>query len=204
MCNGNLNSKIRRSVNIIRNFRLVHRISGIVLVVFVLFIGITGIMLGWKKHSGGYLLPKTQHGTSTEFSQWKPLHVLHSKALQVLADSVSTDLNAELSRVDIRQQKGVVKFVFDTHLWEIQLDGATGNLLSLSKRRSDLIENFHDGSFLDHYFETNNEPIKLFYTTIMGISLILFSISGFWIWIGPKLLKKIVKKQYGKNNRKTH
>lgn len=204
MQNERIKSKVRFHAKILRHIRLLHRTTGVVLAILVLFIGISGFMLGWKKHCNGYLLPNTQQGTSSEFSQWQPVHVLYSKALRILADSVSGNLDSELSRIDIRKQSGVVKFVFENHFWEIQLDGATGNLLSIAKRRSDLLEQIHDGSFLDKYFKTNNEPIKRIYTSIMGISLILFSISGFWIWIMPVVLKKIVKKQSQKSDRKTH
>jgi hypothetical protein len=86
--------------------------------------------------------------------------------------------------------KGMVKFVFLDHFWGIQLDGATGKLLHIEKRRSDFIENIHDGSILDSYFKTNGEQIKLFYTSIMGLALLTFTITGFWLWYGPKRMRK--------------
>lgn len=84
----------------------------------------------------------------------------------------------------------MVKFVFEDHYWSIQLDGATGKLLHIGQRRSDFIENIHDGSILDRYFGTTNGQIKLIYTTIMGLALICFTITGFWLWYGPKQMRK--------------
>ncbi|MFN6320910.1 MAG: PepSY domain-containing protein, partial [Bacteroidota bacterium] len=84
----------------------------------------------------------------------------------------------------------IVKFVYIHDYWEVQLDGATGNVLQISQRRSDLIEDLHDGSFLDLYFNTKGEPIKLVYTLIMGTALLTFTITGFWLWYGPILIRK--------------
>jgi hypothetical protein len=88
--------------------------------------------------------------------------------------------------IDVRKDKGMVKFVFNDHFWGIQLDGATGKLLQIERRNSDMIENIHDGSILDHYLGTTGEPIKVVYTTIMGLGLLIFTITGFWLWYGPK------------------
>jgi hypothetical protein len=83
----------------------------------------------------------------------------------------------------------MVKFVFIDGFWGIQLDGATGKLLHIETRRSDFIEKVHDGSILDLYFETSNGQIKVIYTSIMGIALLIFTITGFWLWYGPKRMR---------------
>lgn len=91
----------------------------------------------------------------------------------------------------------MVKFVFIDHYWGIQLDGATGKLLHIERRNSDILENIHDGSILDYYFGTTGEQFKLVYTSIMGLALLTFTITGFWLWYGPKVLriknKKLIK-----------
>jgi hypothetical protein len=43
---------------------------------------------------------------------------------------------------------------------------------------------------LDTYFKTKGNPIKLVYTTVMSIALLLFTITGFWLWLGPKRMKR--------------
>lgn len=114
---------------------------------------------------------------------------LHRNACHILHDSVSPDLSLELERIDLRKDKGMVKFVFIDHFWGIQIDGTTGKLLHIEKRRSDIIENIHDGSILDYYFETSNEQIKLIYTSIAGFALFLFTVTGVWLWYGPKVMR---------------
>ena len=181
---------IQRQAKIIRIFRKVHRITGATLFIFFFFISVSGLLLGWKSNSNGIILPTTQNGTSTNLKEWLPIDHLHQKAIAILHDSISPNLSETIDRIDIRKNNGIVKFVFENHYWEVQLDGATGNILSVGKRNSDFIENIHDGSILDSWFNTSNKPFKLVYTTIMGLALLLFTISGFWLWYGPKKMKR--------------
>ena len=39
-------------------------------------------------------------------------------------------------------------------------------------------------------YPAKGEIIKLVYTSIMGLALIIFTLTGFWLWYGPKLIKK--------------
>jgi len=81
--------------------------------------------------------------------------------------------------------------VFADNYWEIQVDGATGEVLSAEIRWSDFIENLHDASYLDKVFGIESGTIKLIYTSVMGVALLLFTITGFWLWAGPKRLRKL-------------
>jgi hypothetical protein len=115
---------------------------------------------------------------------------LNNIASNILHDSISSDLSTQIDRIDIRKEKGMVKFIYENHYWGIQLDGATGKLLNISTRRSDFIENIHDGSIFDTYLGTSNGQIKLVYTSIMGLALLTFTITGFWLWYGPKRIRQ--------------
>jgi len=183
------NSKLRQE-DFLRIFRKIHRITGAFLFVFFFFISVTGLLLGWKKNSGGLIQAKTYVGTSTDFKDWLPLDTLNIIACKILHDSVSPGLSPKLDRIDIRKEKGMVKFVFIDRYWGIQLDGATGQLLHIERRRSDFIENIHDGSIFDYLLKTNQGQIKLFYTSIMGLALLTFTVTGFWLWYGPKRIRK--------------
>lgn len=184
------NSSRQNQAKILRVFRKVHRVTGAILFIFFFFISVSGVLLGWKSHSDGLILPKSYEGTSANLQHWLPVDSLHKKACAILQDSVSQNVSLELDRIDIRKNKGMVKFIFENHYWEVQLDGTTGKLLHLGKRHSDFIENIHDGSILDNYFSTSNSQIKVIYTTVMGLALLIFTITGFWLWYGPKKMKR--------------
>ena len=169
--------------------RRVHHTMGSLLFVMFVVVSLTGLLLGWKKHSGGAILPESHRGTSTNPSEWLPIHELWSRANELAHRHISPDLSLDLERIDIRPDKGVVKFVFIEDYWGLQLDCATGELLHIERRRSDFIENIHDGSIFDYLFQTSDEQVKLVYTTIGGLSLFLFSVTGFWMWFGPKRLR---------------
>ncbi len=179
---------------VLRVFRKVHRTTGAVLFLFFFIVSLSGLLLGWKKHSKGLILAKSHEGTSSDLKDWLPLDSLHSIACSLLHEKVDHTLSLELDRIDIRKDKGMVKFVFTDSFWGLQLDGVSGELLHIERRRADFIEKLHDGSILDYLFNTSNGQIKLVYTSVTGLALLLFTITGFWLWYGPKRLRRLRKK----------
>lgn len=172
-----------------RTYRSIHRIIGTYPFIFFFIVSTTGLLLGWKKHSGGLILPKTERGTSFDMKTWLSYDSLNSLAVQALRDSSPT-LSSEIDRIDARPDKGIVKFVFKNHYTEIQLDCATGKTLAINQRTSDIIEQIHDGSILDFAFKTSSGQIKLGYTTITGLSLLLLTITGFFLWVNPIRIRR--------------
>ncbi len=184
-------NQLQKQASILRIFRKIHRTTCAFLFINFLIISITGILLGWKKHSFGNILPESYSGSSTELKDWLPLDSLCKIACKTLNDSVSAVLSTELERIDIRKNKGMLKFVFNDNYYEVQLDGATGKILQVEYRFSDLIENVHDGSILDKWFGTSSEEIKLIYTSISGLALLAFTVTGVWLWYGPIRMKRM-------------
>lgn len=182
----NTDARQRKRAKVLRISRSIHRTTGALLFIFFFVVACTGLLLGWKKDSGGVILAKTYQGSSTDLKDWLPIHVLHQKALAAMRESVSPNLSLELDRIDIRPDKGVAKFVFVEHYWGVQIDGATGGVLHVERRGADFIENVHDGSVLDYLVGTSGGQIKLIYTSVMGTALLIFTVSGFWLWYGPK------------------
>lgn len=171
----------------LRDFRKIHRWTGLALFVFFLLIGVTGLLLGWKKEVP--LLPPTAKGASATATDWLPVDSLTSIANAYVMDSIGAHLSLAIDRIDIRPDKGIAKFLYANHYWEVQLDCTTAAVLSVGKRHSDFLEHLHDFSFFDREIKTGNDIIKLIYTTLMGLSVIVFSITGFWLWYGPKRMK---------------
>ena len=169
-----------------RIYRKIHKWISVPLFVFMFLIGVTGLLLGWKKTAG--ILPSTKKGSNIEASKWISLDIIQATAQKFAKDSLK--LSTEIDRIDVRPQKGVAKIVFIEHFTDLQIDCTTGKILSISQRNSDIIEKIHDGSILDFFVKTKNDEIKLFYTTIVSLGLILLSFSGFWLWYNPKRIKK--------------
>lgn len=170
-----------------RLYRKLHKWVAVPLFAFMFLMGLTGLLLGWKKHTG--LLPPTAKGGSSEAAAW-----LHVDSLQRIAQAYAADSlhkSTAIERIDIRPKKGIAKIVFADHFSELQLDCSTGEILSVNARYSDILEKIHDGSILDFYFQTSNEQVKLTYTTAVSSSLLLLSFTGFWLWYNPKRIRKM-------------
>ncbi|MDM8004044.1 MAG: PepSY-associated TM helix domain-containing protein [Bacteroidota bacterium] len=172
--------------NTVKVIRKIHRITASFLSVALLIVAVSGILLGWKKNSNGYLHPVSYTGTTTDLSQWLPLDSLNAIAIRTLHETGRKGLSEDLDRIDIRPDKGMVKFVFAHHYHGIQLDGATGRVLSIENRRSDLVEDIHDMSFVDHILGIDGEIFKLIYTSFTGLSLLVFTVTGIWLRYRPR------------------
>lgn len=170
-----------------RLYRKLHRWIAIPLFLFLTLIGTTGLLLGWKKQVG--LLPKTQKGSNMETQAWISLDSISNIAIRYAEQKLKK--SPEIDRIDVRPQKGVAKIVYAHHFTELQIDCASGQILAVNARNSDLIEKIHDGSILDFELNPDGEQFKLSYTTLAGAGLVLLAISGFWLWYNPIRMKKI-------------
>ncbi len=186
---------IKRQTNVLRVFRKIHRLTGIALFVFFFVVAISGILLGWKKHSGGSILPQTQQGSSARLQDWLPLDSLRRSAEEAILTHLPPGTSTVVDRMDVRPEKGVVKVRFEGHYWGVQLDGASGKVLQVAPRRSDWLEAVHDGSIVENWLGISGGYFKLFYTSLLGLALVLFSATGFWLWYGPKVLRRAKRKR---------
>lgn len=88
----------------------------------------------------------------------------------------------DIDRIDLRTGKGIAKLQAKSG-WEVQVDTRSGEVLSVAYRRSDLIEQIHDGSFF-------SDSVKLFVFLPTGILLILMWGTGLYLFLLPRLRKK--------------
>lgn len=167
-------------VNRLRQFRFLHKWIGISVFFFMSITSVTGVLLGWKKNVA-LLQPPTQKGNSEILSEWVSFeHV--ARAAQHAIDSVTREAN-HIDKMDVRIDKGIIKVLFISDYWEVQVDGKTGKALSVAQRHSDWIEHVHDGSIISDGF-------KLLYANYLGWGLLILSASGFWLWYGPRQIRK--------------
>lgn len=170
-----------------RLYRRLHRWVAVPLFVFMFIIGLTGVLLGWKKQVE--FTPPTQRGTSSDASKWIGFDEVQRIASTYVADSLHAD--PAIDRIDVRPVKGVAKVKFETHYHEVQIDLTTGEILSVKKRWNDFIEQVHDGTIIDRLLGTNGDPVKTTYTSITSLGLMLLSLSGFFLWLNPKRIRHI-------------
>ncbi|MGW8121776.1 PepSY domain-containing protein [Roseivirga echinicomitans] len=168
-------------VKSIRTYREIHKTLGIFIAIFIFIISVTGILLAWKKDVN-LLMPPTQKGATLEMLEWQPVYSLTNAAL-LAVDSLG--LKAEnLDKIEYRATKGIAKVIFDSGSWEVQVDAQTLEVYSVGRRHSDWIEKVHDGSIISDLF-------KVISMNIVGIGLIVLTLSGVWLWYGPRKIRKL-------------
>ncbi|KYG83532.1 PepSY domain-containing protein [Roseivirga echinicomitans] len=168
-------------VKSIRSYRQIHKTLGLFIVTFLIISSVTGLILGWKKNID-ILQPPTREGENLNMSDWHSVQRLADVSL-LAVDSLG--LNASnFDRIEYRPTKGIAKVIFDTGSWEVQVDAQTLEVYSVAKRNSDWIEQIHDGSIISELF-------KLISMNVLGLGLLILSISGIWLWYGPRKIRKL-------------
>ena len=170
-------------VKSLRRFRVWHRYLGVALAVFLLVSAVTGLLLGWKKDAD-WIQPPTQRGSAETLAEWLPLGTLADAASEGLYAARPDQRANPVDRLDVRPGKGIVKVLFEEGNWEVQVDGATGQVRSVAKRHSDWIESLHDGSIISSGF-------KLISMNVLGLGLVLMMLTGLWLWYGPRVVRRL-------------
>jgi len=88
----------------------------------------------------------------------------------------------DIERVDVRPSKGILKVITKSR-WELQLALDDGRVLQTAYRRSDLIEQLHDGSFF-------GDAAKLWIFLPSGIVVFGLWLTGLYLWLLPWLTKR--------------
>jgi uncharacterized iron-regulated membrane protein len=152
--------------------RKLHRWAAIVTALPVLVVILSGIILQLKKEFD-WVQPPTMKGAGKE------LAISFDKILDIAKTVPEAGIKEwqDIKRLDVRPGKGVVK-VRAKNRWEIQIDTTNGEILQNALRRSDLIENIHDGSFF-------HESVKLWVFLPSAIVLAAIWGTGLYLFLFP-------------------
>lgn len=140
---------------------------------------VAGVLLLVKKDFA-WIQPPTQRGVApadVPQQSFKDLFL----AAQGVPELALEDWD-DLSRVDVKPGKGVVKFVAANN-WEAQVDTHTGEVVQVAFRRSDIIEQLHDGSFF-------GDGVKRFIFLPTAIILLGLWGSGLFMFIYPRVKRR--------------
>lgn len=173
--------KLKTLIKSLRDFRVFHRWVGLTLALFLVISAVTGVLLALKKEVA-IIQPPTQKGVSKNLTEWKSLDEINLLAKEALIKAYPEQKNNNISRMDVRPSKGIVKVLFKEGNWEVQIDGKSGEVKSIEKRYSDWIESLHDGSIVSDLF-------KLISMNFLGIGLVFLVGTGFWLWFGPRRVR---------------
>lgn len=170
-------------------FRKIHHWGSITIApVLIIMIG-AGILLMLKKEID-WLQPPTVRGVSVDIPS-----VTLAQMFEAVRAEPEAGINswADLDRVDVKPDKGVIKFV-GVNDWEVQVDTATGKVLQVAYRRSDTIEKIHDGTWFADW-------AKLYVFLPAGVGLLILWLTGTYLFALTEV-KKAQKRR--KARKKTH
>ncbi len=166
-------------INLKRLLRQIHYWLSLAIAVPTVIIFVAGIFLMLKKEIT-WIQPATASGIVAEqvpeisFEQMVDAARLHPEA--------QIEDWSDIDRIDLRVGKGIAKLRSNSG-WEVQVDTNTGEVLNVAYRRSDGIEQIHDGSFF-------SDAVKLYIFLPTGVLLILMWGTGIYLFLLPRFRKK--------------
>lgn len=157
-----------------------HKWIGILLSVVLINVSVTGLLLLEKKEFE-WIQPATRTGREGTVAELISIQRVFN-AVRECKHPDFQDIGS-VDRIDFRPDKRVYKVRSKTNQAEIQIDAITGQVLNVSTRRSDLLEQLHDGSYFGDWVHAGAMPA-------VAIANVLLVISGLYLWLGPKFRRK--------------
>ncbi|HIG85585.1 MAG TPA: PepSY domain-containing protein [Planctomycetes bacterium] len=157
--------------------RKIHRLGAVIAALPLLVILTSGVILQLKGELD-WIRPPTLEGTSGELSlPW-------ARVLEIAQGVPEAEVSSwsDIERLDVRPINGMLK-VRCKNRWEIQVDSASGIILSSTLRRSDWIESIHDGSWF-------HDSFKLWVFLPAGLILGCLWATGVYLWLLPHLFRR--------------
>ncbi len=151
--------------------------------VLLVMIG-AGILLMLKKEFD-WIQPPSERGAAFESAPDTTIAALFEAARAV--PEAGIDEWDDLDRFDINPGRNIAKLISNSR-WEVQLDLTTAEVLAVNYRRSDLIEQIHDGSFFADW-------AKLYVFLPVGVGLFLLWASGIYLFFLPHVKKALTRRR---------
>ncbi len=163
-----------------RAFRLLwsmHRWVGVSIGVAMLVTATTGFLL-LKKKDWEWMQPPVTVGQPGPIATLKPLQDVYAAVFALGLPEFRVE--ADIARLDFRPLQGVHKLVSRHHQLEVQVCATTLRVSEPRRRMSDWIEQIHDGSWFGEIAHVAIAPIA-------AAGLLFLSLSGYFMWLWPKL-----------------
>jgi uncharacterized iron-regulated membrane protein len=164
-----------------RSLRTLHKWIGLFACVFLTVIAFTGFLLAIKKRTA-WLQPPTLDGGEISGPQ-EVISMAEMYESAKASGGEGFEDFSKLDRVDYRSKQNVYKVRSADGLKEVQVDGKTGEVLSVSPRRDQLMENIHDMNFFSEHLHAWLLPAVALGLFCLGISgCIMFFVPVFRRW----------------------
>lgn len=161
-----------------RSFRLfwvLHKWVGIGVGLVLLLTATTGLLLLCKRDYA-WIQPPTQRGADGPAEALRPLHEVYAAVFALGLPQFRSE--ADIERVDFRPARRIHKIhSIHDHL-ELQVDAITLQVHGPAVRRSDWLEQLHDGSWF-------GEWVRGWVMPLVALAVLLLAGSGYYLWLWP-------------------
>lgn len=155
-----------------------HKWIGVVAALILVNAAVTGGLLLVKKQFA-WIQPPEQKGSASH-APAATFDAVLAALKTVPAAGVSSW--KDVARLDVRPNRSLIKATCANGL-EVQLDAADARVLQSAVRRSDLIEQIHDGSFF-------GDAVHGWLMPAVAASLAFLSLSGVYLFLAPWLRRR--------------
>ncbi len=164
-----------------KKIRKIHYWATFLVMVPLFIMTVSGIMLMFKKQSS-WIQPPTIRGTAKTPTLFFETMLDSLKAVP----DVTVESWDDIKRVDVRPSKGMAKVQLANQI-EVQIDIASGKILQVATRRSDILEDIHTGAYFGDFVK---------YGIFLTASIIFFImlLTGIYLFIRPIYMKQKRKK----------
>ena len=172
-------------IDLRKDSRKLHRWGAILIALPFLIVLLSGLFLQVKKEFD-WIQPSSQAGSAIGASIPFDSVLTTAKSIPELETNQWTDID----RLDVRPDDGIIK-IRGTNGWEAQIDSHTGDILNVAKRRSDVIESIHDGSWF-------HDKAKLWIFLPAAIVVTVLWFTGIYLFFYPYYAKRRNRKRLEK------
>ncbi|MDX2066769.1 MAG: PepSY-associated TM helix domain-containing protein [Fimbriimonadaceae bacterium] len=164
-----------------RVLRSAHRWVGLTASVFLLILSVTGFLLAIKSRVAWMRPPMTD---AQRVSSSAEIVSMERVMTSVLARGIPEIRSlADVDRIDYRPKDNVFKVLSKTGYQEVQVDGSTGEVLSVAVRNDQITEDIHDLSIVSKVAHEYALPL-------IAVALGALAISGISISLVPVLRRR--------------
>ncbi len=143
-------------------------------------------MLGWKSIFSTTIFENKSIVSSKQIKKWLPFDSLEILATNSLNTNAKTKFT-KADKIELKPSKGSIIFYYKN--FTVQINGETGSTILIEKKYGSLIQDIHDGAIIDEFIPNKSAVSKKIYSSILGLSLLILTISGFYLWFKPKMIK---------------
>ncbi len=165
--------------------RSIHKTVGLVACLFLLMLSISGFLLAIKAQVS-WVRPETKSGGEVALSDMVSMQQVADAAFS--AGFAELKSVGDIDRLEFHADKRIFKVISSKGYREVQVDGATGEVLSTGQRNDQLLEDLHDLSFFADGLHTWGLPA-------VAIGLFLLSVTGIIMYTIPVLRRAKFKRE---------